>query len=47
VRVVIHAERLDWVPALLAGIDRPFRIDGPAELRPLVRALIDRLAAAG
>jgi len=46
VRVVIRAERLDWVPALLAGIDRPFQLDGPAELRPLVRALVDRLVAA-
>jgi predicted DNA-binding transcriptional regulator YafY len=46
VRVVIRAERLDWVPALLAGIDRPFQLDGPDELRPLMRALADRLAAA-
>jgi predicted DNA-binding transcriptional regulator YafY len=46
VRVRIHAERLDWVPALLAGIDRPFVVEEPAALRPLVQALADRLAAA-
>ena len=46
VRVHIQAERLDWVPAVLAGIDRPFRIEGPDALRPLVRALVDRLTAA-
>jgi predicted DNA-binding transcriptional regulator YafY len=46
VRVLVRAERLDWVPAVLAGIDRPFVIEGPAALRPLVRALADRLAAA-
>ncbi|RBY80956.1 transcriptional regulator [Geodermatophilus sp. TF02-6] len=46
VRVLIRAERLDWVPAVLAGIDRPFRVEGPQALRPLVRALVERLTAA-
>ncbi|MEI4276926.1 helix-turn-helix transcriptional regulator [Klenkia terrae] len=46
VRVLIRAERLDWVPRLLAGIDRPFWIEGPEELRPLVRGLAQRVAAA-
>ena len=46
VRVGIRAERLDWVPGVLAGIGRPFSIVEPAELRPLVRALADRLIAA-
>lgn len=46
VRVVVQAEQLHWVPAVLAGIDRPFRVEGPEELRPLVRALAQRLVAA-
>ena len=45
-RVVIRAERLDWVPGVLAGIDRPFWIEGPDALRPLVRALAERITAA-
>jgi predicted DNA-binding transcriptional regulator YafY len=44
VRVEISAERLDWVPALLARLDRDFVIEGPDELRELVRALARRLA---
>jgi predicted DNA-binding transcriptional regulator YafY len=43
VRVEIRAERLDWVPALLAGLDRAFVVEGPDELRDLVRALARRL----
>jgi predicted DNA-binding transcriptional regulator YafY len=43
--VELQAERLDWLPALLASIDRPFAIERPAELRDLVGALADRLAA--
>ena len=39
------AERLDWVPAVLASLDRPFVIDRPDELRGLVAALAGRLAA--
>ena len=46
VRVHIRAEHLEWVPAVLAGLDRPFQIDGPDALRDLVRALADRLANA-
>lgn len=46
-RVRIHAERLDWVPAALAGIGRPFVVEEPDALRPLLRALADRLADAG
>jgi predicted DNA-binding transcriptional regulator YafY len=46
VRVLVQAERLEWVPAVLAGIDRPFVIEAPPALRPLVRALADRLTAA-
>jgi predicted DNA-binding transcriptional regulator YafY len=44
-RVDLRAERLDWVPAVLASIDRPFVIEGPDELRGLVGALAERLAA--
>jgi hypothetical protein len=44
-RVDLQAERLDWVPAVLASIDRPFVIERPDELRGLVIALADRLAA--
>ncbi|GAB3950142.1 WYL domain-containing protein [Kribbella albertanoniae] len=43
VRVELHAERLDWVPALLAGLDRPFVIEQPPELRTQVQRLADRL----
>jgi hypothetical protein len=39
------AEWLDWVPAVLALIDRPFVIERPDELRGLVIALAERLAA--
>ncbi|MEV8375721.1 WYL domain-containing protein [Kribbella sp. NPDC056861] len=44
VRVEFRAERLDWVPALLAGLDRPFVIEEPAELRRQVAGLASRLA---
>ncbi len=44
-RVDLRAERLDWVPAVLASLDRPFVIEQPDELRGLVIALADRLAA--
>jgi predicted DNA-binding transcriptional regulator YafY len=44
-RVELRAERLDWLPAVLASIDRPFVIDRPDELRGLVISLADRLAA--
>ena len=44
-RVELRAERLDWVPAVLASLDRPFVIERPDELRGLVVALAERLAA--
>jgi predicted DNA-binding transcriptional regulator YafY len=44
-RIRLRAERLDWVPALLAGLDRPFVIESPDALREQVRALAGRLAA--
>lgn len=44
-RVDLRAERLDWLPATLASLDRPFLIERPAELRDLVTALADRLTA--
>ncbi len=46
VRVDMRAERLDWLPPLLASLDLPFVIEEPDELRGLVIALADRLAAA-
>jgi predicted DNA-binding transcriptional regulator YafY len=46
VRVRLRAERLDWVPALLAGLDLPFVVESPDELRDAVRALARRLDAA-
>ena len=44
-RVRLQAEQLDWVPALLAGLDRPFVIESPGALRDQVRALAGRLAS--
>lgn len=44
VRVRVRAQRLDWIPPLLAALDRPFDIERPAELRDLVGALAARLA---
>ncbi|MCA1189552.1 YafY family transcriptional regulator [Saccharopolyspora sp. 6T] len=43
-RVELRAERLDWVPGVLAALDLPFVIERPAELREHVAALADRLA---
>ncbi|MFF4625462.1 helix-turn-helix transcriptional regulator [Nonomuraea jabiensis] len=43
-RVELRAERLDWLPPVLASLDRPFVIERPDELRDLVIALADRLA---
>lgn len=45
VRIRLRAERLDWVPRVLAGLDAPFVVDEPAELRAGIRALADRLLA--
>jgi len=44
-RVELRAERLDWLPPVLASLDRPFVIERPDDLRCLVIALADRLAA--
>ncbi|WP_280298667.1 helix-turn-helix transcriptional regulator [Nocardia neocaledoniensis] len=43
-RVEIRAEQLDWLPSVLAALDRPFVIERPDELRDLVTALATRLA---
>ncbi|MGC9439396.1 helix-turn-helix transcriptional regulator [Streptomyces sp. WG5] len=44
-RVELRAERLDWLPPVLASLDRPFVVERPDELRDLVIALADRLAS--
>ncbi|MEU2930759.1 YafY family protein [Streptomyces sp. NPDC007251] len=44
-RVELRAERLDWLPPVLASLDRPFVIERPDELRYLVIALAGRLAS--
>ncbi|MFE7855464.1 helix-turn-helix transcriptional regulator [Streptomyces sp. NPDC057403] len=44
-RVELRAERLDWLPATLASLDRPFVIDRPAELRDRVAEFATRLAS--
>jgi predicted DNA-binding transcriptional regulator YafY len=44
-RVELRAERLDWLPPVLASLDRPFVVDQPDDLRGLIIALADRLAA--
>ena len=43
-RVELRAEQLDWLPPVLASLDRPFAIERPEELRSLVAALAGRLA---
>ncbi|MBY8878249.1 helix-turn-helix transcriptional regulator [Actinacidiphila acidipaludis] len=43
--VRLRVERLDWLPGVLAALDRPFVIERPGELRELVAALADRLAS--
>jgi predicted DNA-binding transcriptional regulator YafY len=43
-RVRIRAERLEWIPPLLAALDCPFVIEQPGELRGLVDDLAQRLA---
>jgi predicted DNA-binding transcriptional regulator YafY len=44
-RVELRAERLDWVPPLLASLDLPFAIEQPDELRAAVAELADRLSS--
>ncbi|RKT53583.1 helix-turn-helix transcriptional regulator [Saccharothrix australiensis] len=41
--VELRAERLDWLPAVLASLDLPFVIEQPDELRDLVAELANRL----
>ncbi|MFD7027840.1 helix-turn-helix transcriptional regulator [Streptomyces sp. NPDC059917] len=43
-RVELRVERLEWLPAVLASLDRPFVIERPDELRGLVEAFAERLA---
>jgi predicted DNA-binding transcriptional regulator YafY len=43
VRVRLRAERLEWIPSLLASLDRPFVIEYPDALRGHVHALARRL----
>ncbi|MFG2592420.1 helix-turn-helix transcriptional regulator [Streptomyces sp. NPDC048438] len=43
-RVELRVERLDWLPAVLASLDRPFVIERPDELRGLVEAFAERLS---
>ncbi len=43
-RVDLRTHQLDWLPAVLAGLDLPFIIERPDELRDLVVALASRLA---
>ena len=45
VRVRLRAERLEWIPSLLAWLDRPFVIEYPDALRGHVHALARRLSA--
>ncbi|MEV5943626.1 YafY family protein [Streptomyces sp. NPDC051994] len=42
-RVELRVDRLNWLPAVLASLDRPFVIERPDELRGLVEALAERL----
>jgi predicted DNA-binding transcriptional regulator YafY len=44
-RVELRVQRLDWLPGVLASLDLPFAVERPDELRTLVAALADRLAA--
>ncbi|GAB3463554.1 WYL domain-containing protein [Streptomonospora sediminis] len=44
-RVELRAERLDWLPPVLAALDRPFAIERPDELRGLVTAFARRIAS--
>jgi predicted DNA-binding transcriptional regulator YafY len=44
-RIRLQAERLDWVAAAIAGLDHPFVVERPHELRSELRALADRILA--
>jgi predicted DNA-binding transcriptional regulator YafY len=43
VRVRLNVESLDWLPALIAGLDRPFVIEQPDELRERMSEFAHRL----
>lgn len=43
VRLRLHAERLGWIPAMLAGLGQPFIVEQPSALRDQIRALARRL----
>ncbi|MBU2670551.1 YafY family transcriptional regulator [Actinoplanes bogorensis] len=43
--VRMRAERLDWLPPMLAGLGVPFVIEKPAELRTLTREWAEQIAA--
>lgn len=45
-RVEMRAERLDWVPGVLAALDADLVVEGPDELRTRVLELAQRLLAA-
>ncbi|WHP17335.1 WYL domain-containing protein [Cellulomonas sp. ES6] len=45
-RVEIHADRLDWIPAVIASLGCEVRIESPDELRDLVRAAATRMMGA-
>jgi len=45
VRARWRVERLDWVPSVLAGLDRPFVIEEPDELRERVQTLAEQLVS--
>ncbi|MEV6583195.1 WYL domain-containing protein [Streptomyces sp. NPDC051582] len=42
-RVDLRVDRLDWLPAVLASLDRPFVIERPEDLRGLVTRFAARL----
>ncbi|MGW2341205.1 helix-turn-helix transcriptional regulator [Streptomyces sp. NPDC001661] len=44
-RVELRAQRLDWLPPVLASLDRPFVVERPVELRELVGEFAERLAS--
>lgn len=43
VEVTLRAERLDWLPPVLAGLGSPFVVREPAQLRDLVRTWAQRV----
>ncbi|WP_269856118.1 helix-turn-helix transcriptional regulator [Streptomyces sp. RPT161] len=43
-RIRLRAERLEWIPPLLAALNRPFVVERPAELRGHIADLAQHLA---